>query len=179
MLYAFLTLEVIMIIVLLVLIISFGIPFVTGAPFAPSAKKGVQKMIELATIKKGDIAVDLGSGDGRIVIALAKAGAEAHGYEINRLLVWYSKMKIKMAGLEDKAFIHRGNFFKEDLSRFNVVMIFGIFYIMDELSKKLATELKPDSTIVCNNFSLPNWEPIIKEGKFFVYKKSMDKLLKK
>lgn len=160
-----------MIIVLLIFIISFGIPFITGAPFAPSAKKGVKKMMELANVKQGDVTVDLGSGDGRIVIALAKAGAEAHGYEINRLLVRYSRIKIKMAGLETKAFIHRGNFFKEDLSRFNVVMIFGVFYIMDELGEKLHRELKEGSIIVCNNFSLPNWEPIKKDGKFFVYKK--------
>ncbi|MBU1952573.1 hypothetical protein KJ733_06720, partial [Patescibacteria group bacterium] len=69
MIYFVLTIEIILIILLLIFIISFGIPFVTGAPFAPSAKKGVKKMIELAKIKEGDIAVDLGSGDGRIVIA--------------------------------------------------------------------------------------------------------------
>ncbi|MFA6392357.1 MAG: methyltransferase domain-containing protein [Patescibacteria group bacterium] len=171
MLYFVLSIEVLLIILLLIFIISFGIPFVTGAPFAPSAKKGVKKMIELANIKDGDVAVDLGSGDGRIVIALAKAGAEAHGYEINRFLAWYSMAKIRMHGLEKKAFIHRGNFFKEDLSKYNVVIIFGIFNIMKKLGNKLREELKPNSTIICNNFSLPNWEPINRDGKFYVYKK--------
>ncbi|MFA6272636.1 MAG: hypothetical protein WC693_06105 [Patescibacteria group bacterium] len=162
-----------MIILLMIFIISFGIPFFTGAPFAPSAKKGVKKMIELANIKDGDMAVDLGSGDGRIVIALAKAGAEAHGYEINRFLAWYSMVKIRMAGSDQKAFIHRSNFFKEDLSRYNVVIIFGIFNIMEKLGEKLKRELKPNAVIICNNFSLPNWEPIRKEGKFYVYRKSL------
>ncbi|MBU0612565.1 class I SAM-dependent methyltransferase [Patescibacteria group bacterium] len=171
MIYFVLTIEIILIILLLIFIISFGIPFVTGAPFAPSAKKGVKKMIELAKIKEGDIAVDLGSGDGRIVIALARAGAEAHGYEINQFLAWYSKIRIRMAGLEKKAFIHRGNFFKEDLSKYNVVIVFGIFYIMEELERKLQKETKPNTIIVCNNFSLPNWKPANKEGKFYVYEK--------
>jgi len=157
----------------MIFIISFGIPFFTGAPFAPSAKKGVKKMIELAGAKEGDVAVDLGSGDGRIVIALARAGAEAHGYEINRFLAWYSMTKIRMTGLDQKAFIHGGNFFKEDLSKYNVVIIFGIFNIMEKLGEKLKKELKPNAIIICNNFSLPNWEPIKKEGKFYVYKKSL------
>jgi ribosomal protein L11 methylase PrmA len=172
MIYIFLGFEVILIIILLTFIISFGVPFVTGAPFAPSTRKSVKKMIELAKIKKGDIAVDLGSGDGRIVIALAKTGTEAHGYEINRFLVWYSRIRIRMAGLEKKAFIHSGNFFKEDLSKYNVVIIFGIFNIMKKLGNKLHHELKPGTTIICNNFSLPNWNSTHREGRFYVYKNS-------
>lgn len=172
MLYFVLALEVLLIIALLIFIIFFGIPFIKGAPFAPSTKRGVKKMIELAEIKKGDKAVDLGSGDGRIVIAFVQAGAEAHGYEINRFLVWYSKMKIKTAGLENKAFIHQGNFFKEDLSKYDAISVFGVFYIMNELEKKLKKEARPNAVIVCNNFPFPNWQPTHKEGKFYVYRNS-------
>ncbi|MBU4142330.1 hypothetical protein KKE99_05680, partial [Patescibacteria group bacterium] len=62
-----------------------------GAPYVPIPKNGLDKMVEFANIKFGQKAVDLGSGDGRIMIAMAKAGAIVHGYEINPLLVWWTQ----------------------------------------------------------------------------------------
>ena len=75
--------------ILIFLVIAFIIPFFTsGLGYAPSTTAIIDRMIKLLNIKPGEKAVDIGSGDGRVVIALAKAGAEAHGYEINPLLVW-------------------------------------------------------------------------------------------
>lgn len=66
-----------------------------GAVFAKSDEKLIATMIQLAKVKPGEKAVDLGSGDGSVIIALAKAGAEAHGYELNPFLVWLSRRQIK------------------------------------------------------------------------------------
>jgi Protein-L-isoaspartate carboxylmethyltransferase len=77
-----------------------------GAPYIPTKREGVIKMLKLARVRPGCKALDIGSGDGRLVIALAQAGAEAHGCEINPVLVWWSRRKIKAAGLEGRAFIH-------------------------------------------------------------------------
>ena len=140
-----------------------------GAFFAASEKKEVGKMIFLSGVKPGDKAVDLGSGDGRLVIALAKAGAEAHGYEINPVLVWWSRREIKKAGLSDKAFIHRNNFWNMSFSKFNVVAVFGIGYMMKKLEAKLKKELKPGSRVVSNYFIFPNWQYSKKEDNIYLY----------
>ena len=145
--------------------------FFKGAIYIPTKRKTVEKMINLADIKPGDVAVDLGSGDGRLVIALAKAEAEAHGYEINPLLVLLARHNIRKSGLKNRAFIHFKNFWKEDFSRFNVVMIFGIGFAMKFLEQKLKKELKPGSRIVSNAFSFPDWQCEKKEDTALLYRK--------
>lgn len=142
-----------------------------GAYFAPTLKKEIERMVSLSGVKPGDKAVDLGSGDGRLVIALAKAGAEAHGYEINPLLVLIAKINIKMAGLSGKAFSHWKNFWELDLSEFNVVTVFGITYMMKKLETKLKKELKPGSKIVSNYFIFPDWQHSKKESNAYLYEK--------
>ena len=147
---------------LLVFSIIFSIfflwPFLFGAPFEPTRNKKVKKMIKLAKIKKGDRAVDLGSGDGRIVIALAKAGIEAHGYEINPFLVLLSRWRIKRAGVKGKAFIHWKNFWKINFRKYDVVMLFQFHTIMSRLEKKLRKELKPKSRVVSYYWKFPKWK---------------------
>ena len=64
------------------------IPFMFGASFEISRREVVEKMIEFAKLKKGEKVVDLGSGDGRVVLEFARKGVEVHGYEINPLLVF-------------------------------------------------------------------------------------------
>jgi len=132
--------------------------FFFGAPFEPTVKKRLKKMIEFSNVNKNDKVVDLGSGSGRIVIEFAKKGIESHGYEINPFLVWISRKKIKKLFLQDKAFIHRKNFMKEDLSDYNVVCIFQIGYMMDKLEGKLKKELKKGSRIISNTWEFPNWK---------------------
>ena len=160
------------ILVLAVLTVFFYMQwFFRGAPFDTTSKKKVKKMIQLAKIKKGDKAVDLGSGDGRLVIEMAKKGAEAHGYEINPLLVWLSRCNIKKAGLKGKAFIHWKNFWNVNLKKFNIIMIFQFCTVMPKLEKKLKKELKPKSKIVSNHWKFPNWKPKKKSQDVLLYVK--------
>jgi protein-L-isoaspartate O-methyltransferase len=159
------------------LVVFFGAIFAIfpilfkGAIYLPTQKRTVKKMIELADIKPGEIAVDLGSGDGRLVIALAKAGAEAHGYEINPLLVLLARRNIRRARLKGRAFIHFKNLWKEDFSQFDVVTIFGIGYAMEPLEQKLKKELKNGARIVSNAFPFPNWQHEKKEDTAFLYRR--------
>ncbi len=143
-----------------------------GAFYAPSQPARIEKMFRLLEIKPGDKAVDLGSGDGRLVIALAQAGIEAHGYEIDPLLVWQSRRKIKQAGLQDKAFIHLQSFWPEDLSQFNIVVVYALDFVMRDLEKKLKKELKPGARIVSNYFPFPHWPEIKREGEIRLYQQS-------
>ena len=158
-----------LLVLLSVIVYSFGRPFFRGAPFAPTDRKTMNRMLELAQVKPGERACDIGSGDGRIVIALAKAGAYADGFEINPLLVWWSKLRIKSLGLSDKAHIYRKSLWKTDFSPYDVVTLFGIPYIMKPLGEKLYPELKPGARVASNNFKFPNWTPAHKEHGIIVY----------
>lgn len=142
-----------------------------GAPYVPIPKYGLDKMIEYANIKPGQKAVDLGSGDGRIMIALAKAGAIVYGYEINPVLVWWTRRKIKKEGLEGKANVYLKSFWNEDLSKYDIVTLFGVRKIMKRLEEKLDKELKPGAKIISFGFSFPDWQYLKKEQATFLYEK--------
>lgn len=142
---------------------------ISGAPFVITTDPKLATMLELVKIKKGQKVVDLGSGNGKIVIALAKLGAEAHGYEVNPLLVWWSRRNIRNAGLENKAIIHWKDLFLDDLSGFEVVTLYGISTMMARLEKKLDSELKIGSKVVSNYFRFPNWKPSLEKDKVLVY----------
>ncbi|OGL72931.1 hypothetical protein A3E39_03440 [Candidatus Uhrbacteria bacterium RIFCSPHIGHO2_12_FULL_60_25] len=140
-----------------------------GAPYLPTKKDGVAKMVALARVGHGMKAADLGSGDGRIVIALAKTGAEAHGYEVNPFLVWWSRRKIRAAGVADRAFIHRKSFWSTSFESFDAVTVFGITHIMKRLEKKLRRELRPNARVVSNGFVFPIWTPVTDDGCIYLY----------
>jgi cyclopropane fatty-acyl-phospholipid synthase-like methyltransferase len=153
-------------------IVLLAYSMIRGAPYAPIGKQKLQDMIELLNIKKGEKAVDIGSGDGRIVIALAKHGAEAHGYEINPLLVYLSRRKIKKEGLEKKAFIHMTDMWRENFSAFDIVTLFMTPHALKGLEKKLQKELKPGARIVANYYHFPHWKEVKQEGQVYLYKKN-------
>lgn len=144
---------------------------INGAVYYPSEKKNVETIVELLKIKPGEKIADLGSGDGRIVIALAKAGAEAHGYEINPLLVYESRKKIKREGLNGLAFIHYQSFWQADLSQFNAIAIYGLPNFFKKLGIKMRKEMKPGARVVSNMFEFPGWTAAqkTKEG-VYLYK---------
>ena len=140
-----------------------------GAIFVPTHKSKIAKILEFANIKPGHRACDLGSGDGRLVIALAKAGATAHGYEINPFLVWWARHKIRQAGLNDSAFIHWKSFWGANLSAYDIVIVFGISHIMARLARKFRKELKPGSKIISFIFPLPDWQSTKSESGVVLY----------
>jgi hypothetical protein len=162
-------------IVLIIFIVTFGLPFFTGAPFAVSTRYKINKIMpfvkEAMAGREKLSAVDLGSGDGRIVIALANAGLTAYGIEINPFLAWFSRSRIRMAGLKGKAFIVRKSFWQDDFSQYDIVVLFGVFYIMEKLEKKLLAELKPGAIVICNHFYFPTWVPMKQDGDIYIYQK--------
>ena len=154
---------------LLVRVIALSIE----AFYVPTNDATVRTMIDFAGVKPGMKAVDIGSGDGRLVIALAKAGAEAHGYEIQPFLVWLSKRKIRKAGLTGKAFIHRKDFWLEDLSKFDIVTVFLPTSISKRLEAKLRSELKTDARIISSDPISPTWILSKKKGSVHLYEQKV------
>jgi len=154
---------------LAVLFLDFA-PIFQGGPYAPSNQQRVCRMVELAGLSSGGRMADLGSGDGRIVLAFASSGVEAHGFEINPRLVWLSRRAARRRGLGDRAVIHRRNFWKEDLSGFDVVTVFGIGHVMRRLGTKLRRELKPGALVIANGFPIPGWRPQYEKDHLYVYR---------
>ena len=142
-----------------------------GPLFVQTERRYISHIIGFLNLQVGEKVIDLGSGDGRLLIALAKTGAEAHGFEHNPILVWRARRNIRIAGLKGKAFAHHGNFWKQDLSDFNAVVIYGIPYIMTRLEEKLRKELKPGARVVAHSFPFPTWQPIEKYKRVYLYGK--------
>ncbi len=144
---------------------------ISGAPYAGTKKIRVAKMIELADLQKGQKVVDLGSGDGRILIAAARAAkVECIGYELDLLMCLWSKFKVKRAGLSDRIKIHRQSYWPADLAKFDTVFLYLIPYKMKRMEKKLQRELRSGVKVISHGFKFPNWQPEKKEDSILVYK---------
>ncbi|XP_030754508.1 ATP synthase subunit C lysine N-methyltransferase [Sitophilus oryzae] len=142
-------------------------PFVSPAlrkyclPYIPATNEQVSNIFKaLKGFSKGSL-LDLGSGDGRIVIEAAKKGFEAHGVELNPWLVLYSKIKAFKSGLSSKnsKFI-KADLWKYNISNYDVIVIFGVDQMMKDLEKKFNDECKPTCNILACRFPLPNMTPI-------------------
>ena len=128
---------------------------IKGAPYAPHGRKRMETMFKLLNFEKGNKLVDLGSGDGRIVISAAKHGITASGFEINPLLYFISKVKLKMNGVKN-ADIYCKSYWGENLSSYSYITIYATSHIMSALQKKLLKELKPGTRVVSNHFKFPS-----------------------
>jgi tRNA G37 N-methylase Trm5 len=128
-------------------------------PFVPSPQEVVDKMIEVAGVKKGDVVYDMGSGDGRIVIAAAKKGARAVGFEIDGDLVKESRENIRKAGLQNLAEIRHQDILTVDFSPATVVTMYLLPDVNLKLKPNLQKQLKPGSRIVSHSFDMGDWKP--------------------
>jgi methylase of polypeptide subunit release factors len=112
--------------------------------------------------------IDLGSGDGRIVIAFAQKGIESYGYEIIPLIYLWSLINVKSKNVK-KAKIFLGDYWRVDLSQFDYVTVWGTPYMMERLEKKLQKELHPGAKVVSNHFQFPNWKAKSKKNDVYLY----------
>ena len=140
-------------------------PFVpvSGQPgkdvvWVPSPPEMVSKMLEVAKVTPADYVIDLGSGDGRNVIAAAKLGANALGVEFNPEMVKLSQRLAKEAGVDGKAKFVEGDMYEADISKASVMALFLLPVNLNKLAPKFL-DLKPGSRIVLNTFGIEGWEP--------------------
>jgi cyclopropane fatty-acyl-phospholipid synthase-like methyltransferase len=145
-------------------------PLGRGAIYDPSSTAETSLMADLADVQPGEKAADLGSGDGRVVIALALKGAEAHGYEVNPVLVAVSRRKIRQMGLAGRAFIHWGNFWQRNLASYDLITVFQVGFVMARLEAKLKRELAPGSRVVSHYWRFPGLAPERVQGSIYRYR---------
>lgn len=126
--------------------------------WVPTPQELVEHMLDMATVTPQDFVVDLGSGDGRNVIAAAKRGARALGVEYNPEMVELSRRMATKEGVGDKAAFVQGDMFEADFSQASVLALFLLPDNMMKLRQKFFN-LKPGSRIVANTFGIDGWEP--------------------
>jgi hypothetical protein len=157
------------ILLLLAAIYLLARPFMRGAIFFPTSTRNVEMMLGTASLHSGERIADLGSGDGRILIACARQGIRAEGYEINPILVYSSRRAIRRAGFQKLATVHWKSFWRADLAPFDAIFVYGIPYIMVGLAKKLERELRPGTKVISHVFPFPEWTPVTKHEAEKVY----------
>lgn len=128
------------------------------AVWVPTPFVTVEKMLDVAKITPNDVAIDLGSGEGRMVIAAAKRGARAIGVEFEDKLVQLSRELAKKAGVADRATFVQGDMFAYDISEATVMPLFLLPEHFQRLTPKFLN-LRPGARIVINTFRIPNWDP--------------------
>jgi SAM-dependent methyltransferase len=127
-------------------------------PYVQTPMEIVERMLRMAEVRKDDFVIDLGSGDGRIVIEAAKRGARGLGVDLDPVLVKHATENARQAGLADLTRFEVRDIFETDLSRATVVA----FYLLPEFNAKLLPRLlalKPGTRIVSHDGGIGDWPP--------------------
>lgn len=125
--------------------------------WVPSTPAMVEKMLDIAKVTPQDFVIDLGSGDGRMVIAAAKRGARALGVEFTPEMVEHARRNAREAGVEGKATFVQGDMYEADISKATVLALFLLPHNLDKMKDKFLA-LKPGSRVVLNTYEVTGWE---------------------
>jgi hypothetical protein len=135
-------------------------PSKNAGPYVPSPQSVVADMLKIAEISSKDFVIDLGSGDGRIVLTAAKVfGAQGFGVEIKDELVKKANEAAKREGVADRVKFVKQDLFKTDISQATVLTMYLLPDTVNMLKDKLATELKPGTRIISHDYPLTGWIP--------------------
>jgi len=129
-------------------------------PYVPTPQIVVDEMLKLAGVTAKDFVIDLGSGDGRVVLTAARNfKAQGLGVDIDKTLVAFSNKQAKLDGVEDRARFIEQDMFKADISKATVITLYVLPDFMEKLRPKLASELKPGTRIVAHDYFMSGWYP--------------------
>jgi SAM-dependent methyltransferase len=130
------------------------------APFVGSPARVVDSMLSLANVKPGETVFDLGSGDGRILVAAVKNyKAKAVGIEISPKLAAQTNQRIEREGIGSEARVIEGDLLKADLTGADVVTIYLATSLNAQLRPRLEKYLKPGARVVSHDYAVPGWKP--------------------
>ena len=131
-----------------------------NAPYVATPHDVVDQMLELASVKHGDVVYDLGCGDGRIVIAAAKRfGTRGVGIDNNPDRIREAQANARKAGVAHLVEFRQGDLFDTDLSSATVVALYLLPAVNLELRPKLQRELKTGTRVVSHSFDMGDWKP--------------------
>jgi len=129
-------------------------------PYVPTPQMVVDEMLNLATVTADDVVIDLGSGDGRIVITVAKRfRAKGLGVDIDGKLVALSNRNVRAEKVEDRAEFVERDMFKTDISGASVLTLYVMPDFMPKLRAKILAELRPGARVVAHDYDMGAWHP--------------------
>lgn len=147
------------------MLFTFVIMF--GAPFLPTLKAEVPKAVDLLGLKKGEMLLELGCGDGRVLREAAKRGINGTGYELNPLLCAVAWLRTR--GLPGKVTIHCANYWNMSWKQADGIFTFLLKPYMDKLDKKIIQECRKSVKLVSYAFTIEGKKPAKKVGALFLY----------
>jgi len=140
-----------------------------GAIYYPTTDSAVTQILKLSQTGSKDTLIDLGSGDGRILIAAARLGAVTIGYEINPFLVWRSRHLIHQAKLDKLATVRWKSFWQADFSQATVVTVYLLPHLMNRLQRLLEKKVNHPIRLVSNNYPFPQLTPVKHYCQIYLY----------
>lgn len=139
----------------------------------PSTNLNVDEMLRLAAVRPQDVVYDLGSGDGRVVIAAARDyGARGVGLDIDGALVRESRENARRAGVADRTEFREQDLLTANVTEASVVTVYLLPTLVRRLQDKLFSELRPGTRIVAHEYGFPDWTPdrkILVSKTFYLY----------
>jgi len=133
---------------------------VEDVPFVPTPQSVVEAMLKLAQVRPGDFVMDLGSGDGRIVITAARQfGAEGLGVEYDPTLLERATKAAAEAGVSDRTTFIKQDIFDTDLSQATVLTLYLLPEVNRRLRPKILEQLRPGARVVSHDWDMGDWEP--------------------
>jgi len=163
------------VVIVFLVLYGLGIVFIfwtqpRGAPWVPTPRAKIYKMLEMADVKRGDTVYDLGSGDGRVLFIAARSfNAHAVGIELDLLRYLWTRLWITVLKLRDRVSVIWGDFFVQDIGDADVIVLFLRQSTNELLMLKLLTELRPGSRVVSHLFTFPGWETGAQDEKDRLY----------
>ena len=150
--------------ILMLIVVGSAAPvaaqFNYDVPYVPTPPVVVEEMLRLAAVGPGDFVMDLGSGDGRILIAAArKFGARGIGVDLDPERIEESVYNAQLAGVSERVTFQQQDLFKFDISQATVVTMYLLPSVNRKLRPRLLKELKPGTRIVSHDFDLEDWQP--------------------
>lgn len=158
------------------LVLLFGFVVLFGAPYLPTLRAQRNDIFALAELRSGDKLLELGSGDGRVLRAAAKRGIKATGYEINPLLVVYSRLITWR--YRSLVTIKWANFWRATLPDADAIYVFLLDKYMSKLDNKITQEFSNNVKLVSFAFKVPNKVPSKVRRGMYVYEYKKHDLLK-
>lgn len=128
-------------------------------PYLPSTPLNVDEMLRLAEVRPDDVVYDLGSGDGRVVIAAARDyGARGVGVELDAKLVAESGQNARAAGVSDRTSFRQGDVLTAEVAGATVVTLYLLPPLVRRLQDRLYAELRPGARIIAHDYPFPDWQ---------------------
>jgi SAM-dependent methyltransferase len=153
-------------------LVSAYLPTLWGAPWAPTSLRKADRMLRMAGLERGQRLVDLGAGDGRVLILAARRfGAHAVGIEIDPVRCLIGNALIALFGVRRRARIVHGNLFEFDVSHADVVTLYLLQGTNQRIRPLLQEQLRPGAKVISHSFPFVGWTPVAidERNRLFLY----------